>query len=184
MEDLNTPMAQWLAEAGWNESYITLTSKAIIILGILLVASVVTVVFRRLVVPALQRISARTKATWDDHLFSDKVMRRAARLLPPVVWYMLLGAAFYDMPVLLGILHKGCQIYLIVVFLQLVSTFLDTLNDISSQHETLRNRPLKGVYQMINLLTICVGVILIVSILIGTPRPSWPGWVPRRLSSC
>lgn len=167
MEDLNTPMAQWLAEAGWNESYITLTSKAIIILGILLVASVVTVVFRRLVVPALQRISARTKATWDDHLFSDKVMRRAARLLPPVVWYMLLGAAFYDMPVLLAILHKGCQIYLIVVFLQLVSTFLDTLNDISSQHETLRNRPLKGVYQMINLLTICVGVILIVSILIG-----------------
>lgn len=167
MEDLNTPMAQWLAEAGWNESYITLTSKAIIILGILLVASVMTVVFRRLVVPALQRISARTKATWDDHLFSDKVMRRAARLLPPVVWYMLLGAAFYDMPVLLGILHKGCQIYLIVVFLQLVSTFLDTLNDISSQHETLRNRPLKGVYQMINLLTICVGVILIVSILIG-----------------
>ena len=167
MEDLNTPMAQWLAEAGWNESYITLTSKAIIILGILLVASVVTVVFRRLVVPALQRISARTKATWDDHLFSDKVMRRAARLLPPVVWYMLLGATFYDMPVLLGILHKGCQIYLIVVFLQLVSTFLDTLNDISSQHETLRNRPLKGVYQMINLLTICVGVILIVSILIG-----------------
>ena len=167
MEDLNTPMAQWLAEAGWNESYITLTSKAIIILGILLVASVVTVVFRRLVVPALQRISARTKATWDDHLFSDKVMRRAARLLPPVVWYMLLGAAFYDMPVLLAILHKGCQIYLIVVFLQLVSTFLDTLNDISSQHETLRNRPLKGVYQMINLLTICVGVIHIVSILIG-----------------
>lgn len=167
MEDLNTPMAQWLAEAGWNESYITLTSKAIIILGILLVASVVTVVFRRLVVPALQRISARTKAIWDDHLFSDKVMRRAARLLPPVVWYMLLGAAFYDMPVLLAILHKGCQIYLIVVFLQLVSTFLDTLNDISSQHETLRNRPLKGVYQMINLLTICVGVILIVSILIG-----------------
>lgn len=167
MEDLNTPMAQWLAEAGWNESYITLTSKAIIILGILLVASVVTVVFRRLVVPALQRISARTKATWGDHLFSDKVMRRAARLLPPVVWYMLLGAAFYDMPVLLAILHKGCQIYLIVVFLQLVSTFLDTLNDISSQHETLRNRPLKGVYQMINLLTICVGVILIVSILIG-----------------
>ena len=167
MEDLNTPMAQWLAEAGWNESYITLTSKAIIILGILLVASVVTVVFRRLVVPALQRISARTKATWDDHLFSDKVMRRAARLLPPVVWYMLLGAAFYDMPVLLGILHKGCQIYLIVVFLQLVSTFLDTRNYISNQQETLRNRPFKGVYQVINLLTICVGVILIVSILIG-----------------
>ena len=45
MEDLNTLVAQWLAEAGWDESYIALTTKAIIILGILLVAFAVTVVF-------------------------------------------------------------------------------------------------------------------------------------------
>ena len=167
MEDLNTLVAQWLAEAGWSESYITLTTKAIIILGILLVAFAVTVVFRRLIVPALQKISARTKATWDDYLFSDRVMHCTARLIPPIIWYALLRAAFYDMPLLLDVLHKGCIIYLIVVFLQLVAAFLDTLYDISSRHETLSNRPLKGVYQMIKLLAVCVGVILIVSILIG-----------------
>lgn len=167
MEDLNTLVAGWLADAGWKEAYIALTTKAIIILGILAVAFVVTTVFRRLVAPALQKLSARTKATWDDYLFSDRVMHCAARLIPPIVWYALLRAAFYDMPVLLDVLHKGCLIYLIVVFLQLVSAFLDTLYDISSRHETLRNRPLKGVYQMIKLLAICVGVILIVSILIG-----------------
>ena len=50
MEDLNTPMAQWLAEAGWNESYITLTSKAIIILGILLVHVVIGLCPERCVV--------------------------------------------------------------------------------------------------------------------------------------
>lgn len=162
MEDLNTLVAQWLSEAGWNESYIALTTKAIIILGILLVAFAVTVVFRRLIVPALQKISARTKATWDDYLFSDRVMHCTARLIPPIIWYALLRAAFYDMPLLLDVLHKGCIIYLIVVFLQLVAAFLDTLYDISSRHETLRNRPLKGVYQMIKLLAVCVGVILIV----------------------
>ena len=167
MEDLNTLVAQWLAETGWDESYITLTTKAIIILGILLVAFAVTVVFRRLIVPALQKISARTKATWDDYLISDRVMHCTARLIPPIIWYALLRAAFYDMPLLLDVLHKGCIIYLIVVFLQLVAAFLDTLYDISSRHETLRNRPLKGVYQMIKLLAVCVGVILIVSILIG-----------------
>ncbi len=167
MEDLNTLVAQWLVEAGWSESYIALTTKAIIILGILLVAFAVTVVFRRLIVPALQKISARTKATWDDYLFSDRVMHCTARLIPPIIWYALLRAAFYDMPLLLDVLHKGCIIYLIVVFLQLIAAFLDTLYDISSRHETLRNRPLKGVYQMIKLLAVCVGVILIVSILIG-----------------
>lgn len=167
MGELNDAIAGWLAEYGWNEAYIGLTAKLIIVLGILLVAYVTTMLFRRLVIPALQKISARTKVTWDDYLFSDKVMRSAARLIPPVVWYVLLRAAFYDMPLLLDVLHKGCLIYFIVVFLQLVGAFLDTLYDISSQHETLRNRPLKGVYQMIKLLAVCVGGVLIISILIG-----------------
>ena len=167
MGETNHAIARWLAEAGWSETYINLAVKAIIILGILVVAYAAAVLFRRLVVPLLQKISARTKAAWDDHLFSDKVMHRAARLIPPLIWYVLLRVAFYDAPVLLNVLHKACLIYLIVAALQLVSAFLDTLYDISSRHETLRNRPLKGVYQMIKLLAVCIGAILVGSILIG-----------------
>ena len=167
MEETNRAIARWLTEAGWSETYVNLAVKAVIILGILVVAYAAAVLFRRLVVPLLQKISARTKAVWDDHLFSDRVMHRAARLIPPLIWYVLLRVAFYDTPVLLNVLHKACLIYLIVAVLQLVAAFLDTLYEISSRHETLRNRPLKGVYQMIKLLAVCVGAILIVSILIG-----------------
>ena len=167
MEETNHAIARWLTEAGWSETYVNLAVKAVIIQGILVVAYAAAVLFRRLVVPLLQKISARTKAVWDDHLFSDKVMHRAARLIPPLIWYVLLRVAFYDTPVLLNVLHKACLIYLIVAVLQLVAAFLDTLYEISSRHETLRNRPLKGVYQMIKLLAVCVGAILIVSILIG-----------------
>ena len=167
MEETNRAIARWLTEAGWSETYVNLAVKAVIILGILVVAYAAAVLFRRLIVPLLQKISARTKAVWDDHLFSDRVMHRAARLIPPLIWYVLLRVAFYDTPVLLNVLHKACLIYLIVAVLQLVAAFLDTLYEISSRHETLRNRPLKGVYQMIKLLAVCVGAILIVSILIG-----------------
>lgn len=167
MEETNHAIARWLTEAGWSETYVNLAVKAVIILSILVVAYAAAVLFRRLIVPLLQKISARTKAVWDDHLFSDKVMHRAARLIPPLIWYVLLRVAFYDTPVLLNVLHKACLIYLIVAVLQLVAAFLDTLYEISSRHETLRNRPLKGVYQMIKLLAVCVGAILIVSILIG-----------------
>lgn len=167
MEDLNQTISRLLAYVGWHEAHIDLTAKVIIVVVIVAVSYGAAKLFRILVVPALQKLSSQTKATWDDYLFSDKVMHAAARLIPPVIWYALLPAAFYDMPVLLGILLKGCVIYLIVAVLRLVGTFLDTLHDISSRHATLRNRPLKGVYQMINLLTICVGGILIISILIG-----------------
>ena len=167
MEETNHAIARWLTEAGWSETYVNLAVKAVIILGIFVVAYAAAVLFRRLVVPLLQKISARTKAVWDDHLFSDKVMHRAARLIPPLIWYVLLRVAFYDTPVLLNVLHKACLIYLIVTVLLLINAFLDTLHEIATQHETLRNRPLKGIYQMIKLLAVCVGAILIVSILIG-----------------
>lgn len=167
MGDLNQAIARLLAYVGWHDAHIDMTTKVIIVIVIIALSYGAAKLFRSLVVPALQKLSSQTKATWDDYLFSDKVMQAAARLIPPVIWYALLPAAFYDTPVLLGLLLKGCAIYLIVAVLRLIGTFLNTLHDMSSQHATLRNRPLKGVYQMINLLTICVGGILIMSILIG-----------------
>lgn len=167
MEELNGPIAGWLAGIGWSKEHIDLTTKLILLIGIVIVSWLAAKLFRNLLVPALQRISRSTKATWDDHLFSDRVMRAAARLIPPVVWYVLLAAVFYDLPLLLGVLRKVCLIYLIVTVLLLINAFLDTLHEIATQHETLRNRPLKGIYQMVKLLAVCVGAILIVSILIG-----------------
>ena len=105
MEELNGPIAGWLAGIGWSKEHIDLTTKRILLGGIVIVSWLAAKLFRNLLVPALQRISRSTKATWDDHLFSDRVMRAAARLIPPVVWYVMLGAVFYDMPLLLGVLR-------------------------------------------------------------------------------
>ncbi len=167
MEELNTPIADWLAGFGWSKESIDWTTRILLLAGIVLLSWLAAKLFRSLVIPTLQRLSQRTRATWDDHLFNDRMLRATARLIPPIIWYLLLGAALYDLPLALDIARKACLIYLIVAVLMLLSAFLDTLYDISAQHETLRNRPLKGIYQMIKLLAFCVGAILIVSILIG-----------------
>ena len=49
-----------------------------------------TALFRFAVMPAVQKVTARTKATWDDYLFNHRVMRAFRRLIPPVVWYVCL----------------------------------------------------------------------------------------------
>jgi len=38
MEETNHAIARWLTEAGWSETYVNLAVKAVIILGILVVA--------------------------------------------------------------------------------------------------------------------------------------------------
>lgn len=64
-----------------------------------------------------------------------------------------------------GIPAKACEIYLVVCMLLLVSAFLNSLYEISNEHETLRNRPLKGIYQMIKLIAFGIGFIVIISII-------------------
>lgn len=165
------PIAELLRQVGLTEQ-ITWQTQAIVLAGILLLSWLTAVLFRRLVIPALQKISSQTRVTWDDHLFKDEIMHDLCRLLPPLIWYVLLPVAFPDQPVLLSILRKGSLIYLIVAALVLVRSFLNTLYEISNEHETLRNRPLKGIYQMFKLIAVCIGGILIISILIDRDATS------------
>ena len=167
MENLNVEIIRMLREAGVGEAYAEQGARIVVMAAILLVSWIVVRIFRYLLVPALQRFSSQTKVTWDDHLFKDKVMHGIGRLIPPVIWYVMLPLAFGDMPRLLEVLQKGCKVYLIVVSVWLVHVFLNALHDISNEHETLRYKPLKGVYQMITLVAVCIGGILIVSVLIG-----------------
>lgn len=87
------------------------------------------------------------------------------RLIPPLVWYILLPLVFSKLPLLLEFLQKACEIYLVVCMLLLISAFLNSLYEISNEHETLRNRPLKGIYQMIKLIAFGIGFIVIISII-------------------
>ena len=125
-----------------------------------------TALFRFVVMPAVQKLTEKTKATWDDYLFNRRVMRAFRRLIPPVIWYATLPLVFTHSPGLLSVLLKVCSIYLVIVSLLFISQFLHSLYDISAEHQKLRNRPLKGVYQMFNLLAFVVGCILVVSIVI------------------
>lgn len=167
MEGLDTVLRLYLEHLGIGGAASEWGSRLLLAAGILFAARFASALFRRLVAPALQSITARTRATWDDDLFNDRMMRSTGRLVRPVVWYLLLPFAFGDMPRLLDVLEKGCLVYLIVAALLLVRVFLDTLYEISARHETLRDRPLKGIYQMVNLLAAGVGGVLIVAILIG-----------------
>lgn len=140
--------------------------QLMIILGVLILSFVLTKLFRHVLVPLVQKITARTRVKWDDYIFNERMMMAFSRTIPPIVWYIFLPTVFDEGTLVLAILLKACLVYMVVASIMLINTFLNTLYEISNEHEVLRNRPLKGVYQMISLLAIAVGIIIIVSILI------------------
>ena len=166
MEYLKVAIAHIVARIGLGDAAVGPLFTAAILVIIAIISALAVKFFRMAVTPALRALVSQTRTEWDDRLLSPGVLHALARLIPPVIWYALLPMAFAENPLLLNALHKVCLIYLTVVVLLFIHALLDTLQNISSEHETLRNRPLKGVYQMVNLIAAAVGIIIIISILI------------------
>ncbi len=166
MNELHDRVADLLLYIGIDKTDTSWVSRVALVLAAVIISYTCTTLFKYIIIPSVRRITSRTKATWDDYLFNEDLMRNVRRLIPPIILYLLLPFAFEGMPILLIILHKGCLIYLIVNTILLIRTFLNSLYDISNEHETLRDRPLKGIYQMIKLIVFGIGAILIISILI------------------
>lgn len=163
--NINNEIALLLQNIGMEKDGINWGTQITIFLIILLITYLCTKLFRHLVIPIIHKITTRTKAKWDDYLFNTEMMKAFTRMIPPIMLYMLTPLAFSKSPQLLNFILKVCLIYLDIVTILLIGTFLNSLYNISSEHEKLRNRPLKGIYQMIKLITITIGIIILISIL-------------------
>lgn len=143
-----------------------ITQRMVWIALILLIAYLTDWVCRRIIVPTIKKVVATTKVTWDDYLFSHEILDSVCHIVPSIVIYILLPFAFYDIPSWLSFLMKISQVYIIATTLKLICAFLSALYELSSRHEQLKDRPLKGVYQMLKIITLFVGIIGIISVLI------------------
>ena len=138
-----------------------------VVLGfIVAIAFVSDFVCRQLLLRVVKRIVARTKATWDDILFEDRVLRRLCHIVPPVLIYFLLPLAFPPESGMVAFVLKLLLIYVIAVVLRFVNAFLKALHDVADQKEELQGKPLKGLMQTGQVIAFFVCIILIISILI------------------
>ena len=167
-EEIFKSLDNWLRQQGYvlAEDSMTVMHRVLWLLAILLLAYLVGLLCRRVLIPLVAKVVQRTKVTWDDYLFNPPVMRSISRFVPALVVYVLLPFAFQGIPLWLSFLQRATLIWLIIVVLQFFIALISSVYELSSQHEELRNRPLKGVYQMLKIVVVCVGIISIVSVLI------------------
>ena len=167
METINNELMMWLQQLGVAEGSLLVVQRIVVIIGILLIAYLLDMICRKVVMPGVRKVTAKTQSTWDDYLLSDEVMTNVCHLIPPIVVYVLIPFAFPYEPNFLSLILKICTIYITVVVMKLICAFLTSLYTISSEHEKLKNHSMKGFYQMLKLIVICIGTIIIISELIS-----------------
>ena len=175
---MNKTILYWLSSLGAPVVEHEWFYWAISIAAILLVVYFCDLIFRRLVIPTIRKVTYKTNFQWDEIILNDSMFKDISRLVPPVLLAVLLpivfiGSEFFDF------IMRVNYIYLVVVVCKLICTFLASLYDLSLHHERLKNHSLQSVYQMLKVLVICVALIIVVSILINKN----PGYILTALGA-
>ena len=155
-----------MIQAGMSESLSLLLLRIGVILSMLILAFVIDRICRKAVVPTIRKITSKTEFMWDDYLLNDKVLNDFCMLIAPVVVYFLITLAL-PADLVLDFLLKFCRIYIIVVFMKLLCSIITAMYTLSSEHDKMKNHSMKGFYQMLKLVVICIGTIVIISNLVG-----------------
>lgn len=166
METINDTITMWLQQLGVQPESMGTVHRIVAVVGILLLAYVAHWLCRKVVVTTVKKLTSKTQNKWDDYLFNDRVLNDFCHMVPPIVITALIPFAFPSEPMTLAFVLKICWIYITIVVVRLICTFLTSLYTISSEHEKLKERSMKGFYQMMKLIVICVGTIIIISTLI------------------
>lgn len=141
----------------------------IIVLSLIIVVTVgIDYVCRYIFLNMFKRLAKRTRNQWDDLIVERKIINKLMHLIPAVLVYILLPLAFPadETPKVLRILQMICKIYIIAVSLHFINASLNLLHEIYNRKESLKNKPLKGFIQLLQVIVFFIGFILIISILI------------------
>ena len=99
--------------------------------------------------------------------FDRKVLIHLSRMVAPVIIYVFIPVAFAETSSsTLGFIQRVCLIYILITFLSFINSFLKAVYAVYSEKEQLRDRPLKGMLQTVQVILWFVGAIVVVSILI------------------
>ena len=150
----------------WRET--ELYAKYFIIACIVLIVAVLSdFVFKKIILRIIEKIVKKTKAKWDDVFFERKVFASLSHISPAVIIYLSAGL----FPFAKGILERIAVVYLVVVIMVVVIKLLDSVEEIYSNLEIAKERPIKGYIQVLQMVIIIIGSIVIISHLLD--KPAW-----------
>jgi miniconductance mechanosensitive channel len=150
----------------WLGSW-SVMAKPILVFAVLFLAWLLDLLCRKVIIPGVRKVVDKTSIEWDDILLNSDVLGKLSHLLPAALVANLLPMAFFDNPLLEVTITKVTEVYMIIAILRFILSLVKSVYCITEVKNHTGTRPLKGIFQMVQVLVICVGIILVFSVLFG-----------------
>lgn len=166
MIDLGSWMNKILIGWGVDPKIANTFDETIIAILMIFIAVGLDYLCQAIFVGGMKRLARKTSYKWDTLMVKHKVIHHLIHILPGILMYMLLPMAFVHGKTLLLVSQKICVIYMIFALLLALNSSLLMLLDILSAKEKLKDRPMKGFIQVLQVLVFFIGGIVIVAIIV------------------
>ena len=134
--------------------------------GLLVVCAVAFGVTRRYLVAGIERLTLRSRTSWDDVLHDQEVFRRLSGLVPALIaWYgvKLLPEVGPAVELVVG---RVAFATIVVVVAHSLMALLSAANELYSRVPENANRPIKGYVQVVKIVVSIVAAVLVLSTLL------------------
>ncbi|MBQ0056576.1 MAG: mechanosensitive ion channel [Bacteroidales bacterium] len=138
--------------------------RLLIVAGVILASYLVDVIFSRVLIPAVRKITDKTETNIDDVLLSDKVCKAFSNILPAII--LTFALPFVTKGTLEIIIGRVTTIYIIVCVTRFLCVLVRAVFDVFIARGKERAHSLKGLVQTIQIVISLFASILIISVLI------------------
>ena len=160
-------IAQWLTHIGLDEGWSNLAARGVFTGVILLLGLLADFIARGLVVRSLSSAIRNSRWRWDDALLRRNVLRRISHFAPAIVIYLLAPVALEGYDSASRLVTQFMLIIMIVLGLLVIDAILNAVVDIYRSYGRSRDIPIRSFVQVIKLVAFFIGIIFIVSIVLG-----------------
>lgn len=171
MEITDVNLTEWtnalLQSYGFNSGAANTLDRYALLLGMILFSSMVYLVFKYVVLKAIEKIVERTETKLDDMLFSEPVQKSLAMLAPLAVFYFLVPMAFESNDARQTVVLRVTSVLMVCVGASLFNNIFISMDDVCNNMQRFKGHMLTAFFQVFRVLVFCIAAIVIVAIAIG-----------------
>ena len=114
----------------------------------------------------LRKLASKSKVKWDDKLFERKLPNRVSRIVPAVIVFLMLPDVLPQEMFAYKFCAKLSILYIVAEVMRTMSGIIIFAYDITIASERFKDRSLKGIFQVIQLLMIFIGVLIMIAVMV------------------
>lgn len=159
LEQLRTFLIEFFAVSG-SPAWID-----IVLLAAVAIAAIITYYATKALLYCFEYLVAWTSVTWDDEIFNSRMLRALSQLAPALTVRYMLPSFFDDTTTAHRLFKVLTALYILVTVVYIVCILISNVRLMMSNRDNLRKYAMGGIFGMLKLIAVGIGVIVGLSII-------------------